>query len=219
MVIDVISLVCIVSGVIGCIISCGVKFKGEDRNKLIYGWLMEAILRILLVMAVLICFGNDSSDCFAYGIGKIIPVWVTAIALVTDFALLYGFTYKMSGMAEKYLLYVLPVMQMNIDKEINSGQISEIEANQQRNNLVEERVIDDIPAISLCCLCGDCTMPYKYGTVRTHSRFIKKRTSMIPKILCEEGHETDDIDFNKFTLGQYLTIKSLMMQRRLMRIM
>lgn len=77
---------------------------------------------------------------------------------------------------------------------------------------MEERVIDDIPAISLCCLCGDCTMPYKYGTVGTHSRFIKKRTSMIPKILCEEGHETDDIDFNKFTLGQYLTIKSLMMQ-------
>ena len=156
MVIDVVSLVCIVSGVIGCIISCGVKFKGEDRNKLIYGWLMEAILRILLVMAVLICFGNDSSDCFAYGIGKIIPVWVTAIALVTDFALLYGFTYKMSGMAEKYLLYVLPAMQMNIDKEINSGQISEIEANQQRNNLVEWGLFRSVFVTLIKCEKYEC---------------------------------------------------------------
>lgn len=137
MVIDVISIVCIVSGIIGCIISCGVKLKGKDRNKLILGWLMEVLLRIMVVMGVLICFSNDSSVGFAYGIGTIIPVWITAVALVADFAMLYGFTYKMSGMAEKYLLYVLPGMQMEIDKEINSGKISEIEANQQRNNVVE----------------------------------------------------------------------------------
>lgn len=156
MVIDVISLVCIVSGVIGCFISCGMKLKGEDRNKLIYGWLMEVILRFLIVMAVLSCFGNDSSDSLTYGIGKIIPVWVTAIALVTDFTLLYGFTYKMSGMAEKYFLYVLPVLQMNIDKEINSGQISEIEANQQRNNLVEWGMFRSVFVTLIKCEKYEC---------------------------------------------------------------
>lgn len=77
---------------------------------------------------------------------------------------------------------------------------------------MEEQGIDDLEAIKLCRLCGDCRMFYKYGTIATHSRFIKRRSMMIPKVLCGAGKETDDIDFDAFTLQQYLTIKALMMQ-------
>lgn len=78
---------------------------------------------------------------------------------------------------------------------------------------MEENEIDDLEAIKLCRLCGDCNMYYKYGTAGTHSRFIKKRSEMIPKVLCEKGKETDDIDYDTFTLEQYLTIKTLLLQR------
>lgn len=77
---------------------------------------------------------------------------------------------------------------------------------------MEEKNIDNIEAIKLCRLCGDCRMFYKYGTIATHSRFIKNRSQMIPKVLCAEGKETDEIDFDTFTLEQYLQIKALMMQ-------
>lgn len=78
---------------------------------------------------------------------------------------------------------------------------------------MEEKGIVDIQPERLVRLCGDCRMPYKYGTAGTHSRFIKLRSQMIPKILCEEDKETDDIAFDTFTLGQYLIIKALIMQR------
>ncbi len=77
---------------------------------------------------------------------------------------------------------------------------------------MEEQNIDDIEAVKICRLCGDCKMFYKYGTIATHSRFIKKRSEMIPKVLCGQGEENDDIDFDTFTLEQYLSIKALMMQ-------
>lgn len=77
---------------------------------------------------------------------------------------------------------------------------------------MEEKNIDNIEAIKLCRLCGDCRMFYKYGTISTHSRFIKNRSQVIPKVLCAEGKETDEIDFDTFTLEQYLQIKALMMQ-------
>lgn len=137
MFIDVISILCIVLGVIGCITAGVMRFTGEDRNKLFCAWLIAVILRTFVVLGVLICFHDDNLGGFVYGVGTKIPAWATVVALTANWGMLCGFTYKMTGVVERYLLNVLPVMQMKVDKEINAGTISELEANRQRNMLVE----------------------------------------------------------------------------------
>lgn len=78
---------------------------------------------------------------------------------------------------------------------------------------MENNSINNIEAVQLCRLCGDCMMTYKYGKVSTHSRFIKKRSDMILTVLYEAGNENDEVAFDTFTLEQYLTIKALILQR------
>ena len=78
---------------------------------------------------------------------------------------------------------------------------------------MEENGIEDIEANQLCRLCGDCyNMPNKYGFAGTHSRFIKQRSEIIPKVLREKGNIECDTGYYTFTLEQCLIIKALLMQ-------
>lgn len=77
--------------------------------------------------------------------------------------------------------------------------------------LDEKSPLGKIDSQQVCAVCGDTVIPYEYGNIFTHSRFIKKRPELVPKIIFDKNYMTDENDFDTFTLGQYLSIKALMM--------
>ena len=77
--------------------------------------------------------------------------------------------------------------------------------------LDEKDSLGEIDSRQVCAVCGDSIIPYTNGNIYTHSRFIKQRGALVPKIICNKEKMTLEQDFDNFTLGQYLIIKALML--------
>lgn len=61
-------------------------------------------------------------------------------------------------------------------------------------------------------LCADLTIQRPQGMVSTHSRFIKVRNNMISKLLYDTEEMSLDVEFDSFTLQEYIFLKSQIMQ-------
>lgn len=70
--------------------------------------------------------------------------------------------------------------------------------------------IDNREQISL--LCADLSIQRPHGTISTHSRFIKTRNNMVKRIMYNTEKMSDDVDFDTFTLQEYIYLKAQMMQ-------
>jgi hypothetical protein len=77
--------------------------------------------------------------------------------------------------------------------------------------LDEKDSLGEIDSRQVCAVCGDSIIPHTNANIYTHSRFIKQRGALVPKIICNKEKMTLEQDFDNFTLGQYLIIKALML--------
>ena len=56
-------------------------------------------------------------------------------------------------------------------------------------------------------LAGYCAVHRPHGNVSSPSRFIKRRNEMVPRVIYAESKETDDNEYDVFTLEEYLFLK------------
>ena len=77
--------------------------------------------------------------------------------------------------------------------------------------LDEKDSLGEIDPHQVCAVCGDSIISHTNGNIYTHSRFIKQRAVLVPKVICNKEKMTLERDLNIFTLEQYLIIKSLML--------
>ena len=136
MVIDIISLSCVVVGIIILALVVLGRGKESDINKILYYWLIPLGLRILVVVGLVISFITDKSNYIICGIASIIPLWMFVILIAIEVIICFSLSRKISEVSSRYLLDALPRGQMQIDSELNLGLISELEAREKRNILV-----------------------------------------------------------------------------------
>ena len=75
---------------------------------------------------------------------------------------------------------------------------------------MEENKIDVIGKDIGCRMAGYCSLYRPDGVASTHSRFIKIRNGFVSKIV--GGASQDEIDFDTFTLDEYLAMKARLMK-------
>lgn len=136
MVLDLITILCVVVGIIICTLVVLGGGKECDINKVLYYWLIPLGLRILVVVGLGITFITDKSNCSVCGIASIISLWMFVMLIAIEVIICFALSRKLSEVSSRYLLDALPRGQMKIDSELNLGLINELEAREKRNILV-----------------------------------------------------------------------------------
>lgn len=144
MVIDIIALSCVVVGIIIFTFLVLGREKENNISKLLYYWLIPLGLRIMVIVGLAIAFKTEKSKCIIVIIGSIIPLWATTIVLVIETVAYFVLAKKLLAITVRYLLDVLPIGQMKIDKELNLGLISEIEAKEKRQRIVSDSLFNGV---------------------------------------------------------------------------